>query len=368
MASVKKILICPDSFKGTISSVEASEILAEAVLSTMPLAKTYMVPIADGGEGTLECFRRAVAGSIISVQTRNSNFKPISGEYYLTPEFAIIESAKVIGLPQTEDKNPSRTTSYGVGQLISDAARRNGNVILTLGGSSTNDGGCGIAAALGVKFFDGQGKPFIPTGATLCNIDKIDTAEVQKDFNLTCMCDVVNPLYGENGAAYVFAPQKGATYSMAKKLDEGLKHLAEVIKRDLHIDVSNLSGGGAAGGIAAGMVAFFGAKLKSGIEIMLEAVHFDELLADSKLVVTGEGRLDSQSFSGKAIDGIVRHSAARGVPVIAICGQIEIGFDLKNSGLALAIACSHDGDKIINGHDYRADLKTTALNLFKKLS
>ncbi len=367
MSSPKKILICPDSFKGTISSVDAAELLAEAIHDTMPLAKVYMVPIADGGEGTLECFRRAIAGSMISVQTRNSNFKPIGGEYYLTPDRAIIESAKVIGLPATEDKNPSRTTSYGVGQLISDAAKRTNNIVLTLGGSSTNAGGCGIAAALGVEFYNAQGKTFIPTGATLRYIDRIDASKAVRNFKLTCMCDVTNPLYGENGAAFVFAPQKGATYAMVKELDEGLRHFAEIIERDLRVDVSTIEGGGAAGGIAAGMVAFFGAELKSGIEIMLDAVHFDELLADSKLVITGEGRLDSQSFAGKAIDGIVRHSAEKGVPVIAICGQIEMGFDLKDSGLMLAIGCTRDGEKPMAGHDYRVDLKNTAINLFKKL-
>lgn len=364
--SSKKIIICPDSFKGTMDSVEAAETIAEAIRDALPTAEVYLLPIADGGEGTLECFRRSHAGSMVCVQTRNSNFKAVNAEYFLTPDSAVIESAKVIGLFRTEFKNPMRTTSYGVGSLIADALKHTNKIVLTLGGSSTNDGGCGIAAALGARFLNAEGRAFIPTGATLKEIADIDISAMPS-FDLTCMCDVKNPMYGKNGAAYVFAPQKGADYIMVKELDHGLRHLAEVIKKSLGADVGEIEGGGAAGGIAAGMVAFAGAKLMSGIEIILESVCFDGLLDNAKLVITGEGRLDSQSVQGKVIDGITRHAKAKNVPVIAICGQIEMGFDLKNSGLALAIASGRSDEKLDKNHDYKKDLYDTAFNLFSSL-
>ena len=205
----KQILICPDSFKGTLTAEEVADTIEKAIKDVSPAANTRVLPIADGGEGTLECFRRALTGRLISVRTRNSNFRPCTAEYLLSPVCAIVESAKAIGLASTEFKNPAKTTSYGVGVIIDDALMRTKDIVLALGGSSTNDGGAGIAAALGVKFFDKSGETFIPTGGTLKNIEKIDVKNAQK-FNLTCMCDVDNPLCGETGASYVFAPQKGA--------------------------------------------------------------------------------------------------------------------------------------------------------------
>lgn len=203
----KQILICPDSFKGTLTAEEVADTIEKAIKDVSPAANTRVLPIADGGEGTLECFRRALTGRLISVRTRNSNFRPCTAEYLLSPVCAIVESAKAIGLASTEFKNPAKTTSYGVGVIIDDALMRTKDIVLALGGSSTNDGGAGIAAALGVKFFDKSGETFIPTGGTLKNIEKIDVKNA-RNFNLTCMCDVDNPLCGETGASYVFAPQK----------------------------------------------------------------------------------------------------------------------------------------------------------------
>ena len=239
-------------------------------------------------------------------------------------------------------------------------------MVKDLGGSSTNDGGAGIAAALGVKFFDKSGETFIPTGGTLKNIEKIDVKNA-RNFNLTCMCDVDNPLCGETGASYVFAPQKGADYMMVKDLDDGLKHYASVIKRDVGVDVENLKGGGAAGGIAAGMVAFFNAKLTSGIDVMLDGTGFDSLLKDAAFVVTGEGKLDNQTLDGKAISGLTRHAKKFGVPVIAICGQIAMGFDLEKSGLALATATSPENTPLLPSRNYKRELYDAAVNLFKNL-
>lgn len=362
----KQILICPDSFKGTLTAEEIADTIEKAIKDVSPAANTRVLPIADGGEGTLECFRRALTGRLISVRTRNSNFRPCTAEYLLSPVCAIVESAKAIGLASTEFKNPAKTTSYGVGVIIDDALMRTKDIVLALGGSSTNDGGAGIAAALGVKFFDKSGETFIPTGGTLKNIEKIDVKNAQK-FNLTCMCDVDNPLCGETGASYVFAPQKGADYMMVKDLDDGLKHYASVIKRDVGVDVENLKGGGAAGGIAAGMVAFFNAKLTSGIDVMLDGTGFDSLLKDAAFVVTGEGKLDNQTLDGKAISGLTRHAKKFGVPVIAICGQIAMGFDLEKSGLALATATSPENTPLLPSRNYKQELYDAAVKLFKNL-
>ena len=363
MHTSKQIVICPDSFKGTLPADVAAEIIERAVNDAVPSTKTFAMPIADGGEGTLDCFRRALSGRIIGVQTRNANFRPCNATYLLTPQCAVIESAKAIGLASTEFRNPARTTSYGVGLMMADALKRTKSITLALGGSSTNDAGAGIAAALGAVFYDDKGNPFVPTGGTLINVNSIDISAIPPA-DVTCMCDVDNPLYGERGAAYVFSPQKGADYAMVKKLDDGLKHFADVIKRDVGSDVSEIPGGGAAGGIAAGLVAFCGAKLKSGIDIMLDLTKFDDLLGTASMVVTGEGRLDSQSTGGKAISGIVRRAAAHNVPVIAICGQIEPGFDLEKSGLSLAIATSPFNTPLSPGRNYAKELYDTAYNLF----
>ncbi len=362
----KKIVICPDSFKGTMSSMEVAEIIAAAISAEKPNTSLVLLPIADGGEGTLDCFRKGIRGRLSTVQVRSSNFKLLNSDYLLTSNGAIIESAKVIGITITEDMNPARTTTYGVGQLIADALRHTKKIILALGGSSTNDGGCGIASALGAKFFNKSGIDFVPTGGTLCEIERIDISALPK-LDMTCMCDVTNPIYGENGAAYVFAPQKGASPQMVKELDDGLRHLAQKIKESTGTDVSEIVGGGAAGATAAGMVAFFNAKLKSGIGVMLDTVGFDDIISDANLIITGEGRLDSQSFQGKAIDGILDRAMDKNIPVIAICGQVDKKINIKQSGLMLARATEENADLMLPERDYKTELYFTVRKLFSTL-
>lgn len=364
---MKKFVVCPDAFKGTLSAVEAAEILAAAVRKYFPEAEVCVLPLADGGEGTIDCYRRSIPGRMVSAQARNSNFRPVFAEYYLTSESAVVESAKIVGLADTGLKDPARTTTYGIGMVIKDALKHTENVSLALGGSSTNDGGTGMAAALGVRFFNSVGREFVPTGETLSEIGEIDMTGAEK-FNLTCMCDVKNPLCGRNGAAYVYAPQKGADPAMVKRLDKGLSHLASIIMRDIGTDVSALKGGGAAGGAGAGAAAFFGATLKSGIETMLDAARFDEIIKGADLIITGEGRLDSQTMKGKAIHGVLGRAKKRNVPVAAVCGQIELGFDLKASGLAVATASGRPGEPLSATKDYAGDLQAAAEALFKNLS
>ncbi len=333
--SVNRIMLAPDSFKGTMSSIKICKIIASAIKRHDPDAEIIEIPVADGGEGTVECFLEAVGGRKVTVKTKGPYFREMDSFYGILTDgkTAVIEMAATAGLPLTGDvKNPALTTTYGVGQLIK-AALDNGctRVILGLGGSCTNDGGAGMAAALGIRFLDQNNNEFIPTGGNLDRISRIDLSGRLKDLDkcqIVAACDVDNPLCGINGAAHVFGPQKGADSEMVKLLDNNLLHLAKIIKRDLGIDVLDLPGTGAAGGLGAGVIAFAGAELKPGIEIVLDTVKFDEIIKDTSFVITGEGKVDGQSLRGKVVIGIARRAKAQAVPVIAIAG--DIGDDIEN--------------------------------------
>ena len=245
----------------------------------------------------------------------------------LKDDIAVIEMAACAGLPLVKNRlEPDKTTTFGVGELIIDAINSGAKkIILGLGGSATNDGGCGMAAALGVKFKDEQNQEFIPTGGTLSQIYKIDMNNIYskiKDIEFISMCDVDNPLCGKLGASAVFAPQKGADEDMVKSLDEGLAHLAKIIKRDLHIEVKDIKGAGAAGGLGAGSIAFLQSKLTKGIDVILDTIKFDELVSKADIVFTGEGKFDSQSLHGKVVMGVANRSQKYKTPVIVVTGAI----------------------------------------------
>ena len=328
--NVKKIVVAPDSFKGTLSSKQICEIVTNKVFRLFPLAEVISVPIADGGEGTVDFFLNAVGGQRIECETVNPFFEKTVASYGILSgdKIAVIEMSACAGLPLVEDrKNPMLATTYGVGVLIKDAIKHGAKeIILGLGGSATNDFGCGAAAALGVRFYNAEKESFVPVGETLSLVEEIDISGIVpqlKDVKITVMCDVDNPVYGEKGAAYVYAPQKGATPDQVKLLDSGLKHLCQVVENRLEKSVSALVGGGAAGAMAGGMYAFFNAKLSKGIEVVLDTVRFEALLQNADFVITGEGKLDGQSLRGKVIDGVARRAKEKGVPVIAIVGGVE---------------------------------------------
>ena len=327
---MENFIVIPDSFKGTLSSKQICKIIKEEIVFHFPSAIIHTIPVADGGEGSVDCFLSAIGGELLKCESVNPFFEKMESFYGLlnNGKTAIIEMASCAGLPLVEDrKNPMIATTYGVGLLVKDALKKGvQKIILGLGGSATNDFGCGAAAALGVRFYDKSGKSFIPTGSTLLNVETIDVSEVVstlKDVELTVMCDVDNPVYGINGAAYVYAPQKGATGEQIKILDEGLRHICDVVKRVLGKDVSNLMGGGAAGAMAGGLFAFFNASLQRGIDVVLDTVGFDELLKNADVVFTGEGRIDEQSLQGKVVTGVCKRAKLKGVPVIGIVGGIE---------------------------------------------
>ena len=324
------ILVAPDSFKGTLSSAEVCDIVREAAAAVLPDAEVRCLPVADGGEGSVDCFLAAAGGVKKELTVTGPLFAPVKSFYGVLPDgTAVIETAAAAGLPLTGDTpSAADTTTYGVGELIADALSHGcRSLLLCLGGSATNDGGCGMAVALGVRFFSG-GEPFVPTGRTLSDIEKIDPSGAVSRLSgvrFTVLCDVKNPLCGERGAAYVFAPQKGATAEEIVLLDRGLFHLAARIKTDLGADVLNLPGAGAAGGMGGGAAAFLGARLTPGIEAVLDAARFDERLKTADLVVTGEGRIDGQSAGGKVVSGVLARARKAGVPTVALAGALGKG-------------------------------------------
>lgn len=328
-----KFVVIPDSFKGSLSSVKICQIIKERIEIHFPEAQVESIPVADGGEGTVECFLKACNGHLICVETNDPYFNKIQSFYGLIEgDRAVIEMAASAGLPLVGNSpDPFRASTFGVGELLLNAINHGcKNIILGLGGSATNDGGCGLACALGAVFYDENGVSFIPAGGTLKNIDTIDISKVTdvlKGISLSVMCDIENPLFGSNGAAFVYAPQKGADSAMVQQLDDGLKHLSMKINECLDIDVSNVKGGGAAGGLGAGMIAFCGASLAMGIETVLDEVDFDKKILDADLVITGEGRIDMQSLSGKVLDGISHRTQQVGIPLIAIVGDIGDGIE-----------------------------------------
>ena len=327
---MEKFIVIPDSFKGTLSSTTICDVIAQGIRCYYPNSDIYAIPVADGGEGSVCCFLNALGGREIEVTVNGPYLTPCQSFYGILADgkTAVIEMAAASGLPMVEgNKNPALTSTYGVGELIMHALDKGAKkIIMGLGGSCTNDFGCGCACACGVKFFDKDGKTFIPTGGTLKDIVKIDLSGIDarlKDVEIITMCDIDNPPFGEFGAARVFAPQKGADEQMVEMLDEGVKHVCAVVKNDLGIDLSNQKGGGAAGAMGAGMVAFFNSKLQMGIDVVLDTVKFDHIAKGAKAVFTGEGKIDSQSLGGKVVIGVARRAKELGVPVIAIVGGAE---------------------------------------------
>lgn len=331
---MKKIVLIPDSFKGTLSSTQICEIVGEKVTEHFPGCDVVSIPVADGGEGSVDCFLSALGGEKVIMTVKNPYFEDISSFYGLIDNgsTAVIEMAACAGLPLVEDrKDPGKTTTYGVGELILDAAQKGvDKIIVGLGGSSTNDAGCGAAAAIGIDFYNKNGEKFIPTGGTVHEIERIDTNNRTKlldGIEIITMCDIDNPMYGPTGAAHTFGPQKGADKEMVLFLDEGIKHLSEVIKSDLHMDVSLVPGTGAAGAMGAGMIAFFGAKLQMGIEAVLDTVNFSRVIEDADLIFTGEGKIDTQSLRGKVVIGVAKRAKLQNKPVIVIAGGADEGIE-----------------------------------------
>lgn len=325
---MQKFIVIPDSFKGTMSSSEICSVMSKAILAHYPQAQVISIPVADGGEGSVDAFLQAVGGEKVFVTAQGPYGETIESFYgMLSDGTAVVEMAAAAGLPMVGDnKHAEKTTTYGVGQLMIAAAEAGcKKLIVGLGGSATNEGGCGAAAAAGVKFYNARNEEFIPVGETLKDIVRIDTSALHpalKNIPIITMCDIDNPLCGPSGASAVFGPQKGADETCVQMLDAGLQHLAAIVKKDLNKEVLDLPGSGAAGGMGGGMVAFFDSCLQMGIETVLNAVKFDELLENADLVLSGEGKIDQQSLRGKVVIGVARRTKKYGVPLLAVVGDI----------------------------------------------
>lgn len=337
---MKKIVIASDSFKGSLSSAEVAACGERAVHRLFPDCKVVQLPVADGGEGTAETLTAALGGQSVTAIVHDPLGRLITARYgwIAQEQTALIEMAAASGLPLLpfEERNPWLTSTYGTGELIRNALERGCHkFLIAIGGSATNDGGMGLLQALGFRFLDAEGKELPGCGGSLQQIQQIDSSGVLVDLaqcQFTVACDVTNPFYGPTGAAYVFAPQKGADAEMVEALDQGLRHFAQLIHTTQGIAIDQLAGAGAAGGLGGGLVAFLNARLTPGIEMVLDALRFDTQITGADLIITGEGKLDAQTCMGKTPLGILRRAQQQGIPVVALGGAVEASEALNQCG------------------------------------
>lgn len=376
--TMMKIILAPDSFKGSLSSTEVALAMEQGVKRVLPGARCFKIPMADGGEGTVQALLDAAGGALVQCRVKGPLGRRVAAGYGMLADgrTAVVEIAAAAGLALLGDKakNPLKTTSYGAGELLRHALDRGAKkVIVGVGGSATNDGGAGLAQALGVAFRDARGRIIRRNGAggMLRKIHAIDMTGVHPRLcaaQVLVACDVDNPLCGKRGASAVFGPQKGATPAMVKQLDRNLAHLADVIERDLGMKVGEVAGAGAAGGLGAGLLAFAGAELRSGIEIISKATSIERRLRHADLVITGEGRVDFQTAFGKTPAGIASLAGSYGVPVVAIGGGLadDAGETFAHgiNGLEAAIARDMSlGEALTHSREYVANAAERVLRL-----
>ncbi|MQP67912.1 glycerate kinase [Niveispirillum sp. SYP-B3756] len=341
-----KILIAPDSFKESLAAQAVAEQIAAGIRDALPSADCRIAPMADGGEGTVAAMVAAMDGQIRQISVTGPLGEPVMACYGLSGQTAIVEMAAAAGLALVPParRDPSQTTSFGVGQMIRDALDQGArHLIIGIGGSATNDGGAGLAQALGIRLLDADDRDLPFGGGALARLVRIDMAGLDARLQacrVEVACDVDNPLIGPQGASAIFAPQKGADAAMVRRLDKALSHLAEILRRQMRLDVANLPGGGAAGGLGAGLHAFLGATLRPGVDIISQAIGLPDRIAWADLVITGEGRLDGQSLHGKVPVGVARLAVAQGKPVIAIAGSLGDGAErLREAGIGAMVSC-----------------------------
>ncbi len=337
---MKKIIIAIDSFKGCLSSLEAGQAASEGVRSIYPACEVIVTPIADGGEGILNVLTSATGGKYITVYAHDPLMNLIEAKYGISGDkkTALIEMAAISGLPLVPEnkRNPMQTTTFGTGELIRDALEKGcRDFIIGIGGSATNDAGLGMLQALGYRFIDQQGSELGQGGKMMKDVADIDFSNVHpalKESRFTVACDVNNPFYGAEGAAHIFARQKGADDQMIDELDKGMRSLSEIIKKVTGKDISNYPGAGAAGGMGGGLFAFLNATLKPGIKLILDTLDFQNKIQGADLIITGEGRVDRQTAMGKVPFGILEEAKKQNIPVIVIAGGIEDVEEMNNAG------------------------------------
>lgn len=344
------ITLAFDSFKGSLRSDEVADAFEDGLRTSLSDCTILKANIADGGEGTMDALTSKLDATTISMATTDPLDRPINAQYSIIDNgnTAIIELAVASGLTllQNEERNPMLTSTYGTGLLIADALKRGGRkIILGIGGSATNDGGTGILDALGFRFLDTNGNRLRGCGESLTKIHTIDTTQVMQEVReatFILACDVTNPLYGPNGAAHIFAKQKGGTPDMIQSLDKGLHKFAEIIGYHTNKHIYSIPGSGAAGGVGGGLAGMLNARLERGIEVIFDIIGFENMVRESDYVVTGEGKIDRQTLMGKAPSGVLQIATRHGVPTIAIGGDVEWCEELKQSGFHTIVNINTD--------------------------
>ena len=329
------VLVAPNAFKGNLDARQVAQALAKGLNRANPALSVTQLPIADGGEGTVDILLEATGGQRVEAKTFDANGKPIRGHYGILPDgnTAVLELASASGLGQLslEERSPMKASTYGTGLLIKDALDRGcRRIVLGLGGSATTDAGTGILRALGVKFLNVSGFEVTDGGGGFAFLEKIDISGLDPraaEGEFVIPCDVRNPLLGEDGSAHVFAAQKGATPVQVEQLETNMSLFAEVVEKTLGKEIGSMPHGGAAGGTAAGLQAFLNAQLTSGIDFLLEQIEFDKNLEKADLLITAEGRLDSQSLEGKGPFGVAKRAVARQIPAICVTGGFSVGLE-----------------------------------------
>jgi glycerate kinase len=372
-----KIIVAPNSFKGSLSATQAAKAIARGVREVFPDAEVLEIPVADGGEGTVEALVSAKHGTYEWVNVEGPLGDPVLASYGLIDggKTAVVELASASGyvLVSPAMRDPRKTSTYGFGQLL-DAARKSGakSVIAGIGSSATNDGGVGMAQALGYRFLDALGVELPRGGAALTRLDRIDDSSLNpgwRSMQVLVACDVTNPLTGPEGASAVYGPQKGADPVTVRLLDRALGHLADVIERQYGLRVADIPGAGAAGGTGAGLMAFLNAKLVSGAALVVDSSGFDQALTGAQLVITGEGRADNQTAYGKAPGEVARRAQAAGIPTVLLAGSKGAGWEtLLTKGFSSVASLAQEGDNLQDlMHDARPALTRAAALAVREL-
>lgn len=370
---IKKIVVAPDKFKSTISSKRICEIIKEVINKKIPQCEVISIPLCDGGKGSLECFVSLFHGTIKKVYTYDLTLKKKEVQIGLfnNSETVFIEAAQCAGQDLLKNNECMTTSMYGIGLLLNYAAKLScKNVIISFGDTCTNDAATGIAVGVGIKFYNSENKEFLPTGATLKDITKIDYSQINpkiKNLNIIVLYDGELPMYGEFGSAKLTGKQKGASDQEIEILDYGLKNIAELIKNDIGIDIEGDKYGGASGGAIGGMKGFFSAKCFLGIDYLLEKIHFENYILDADLVITGEGRIDNLTLLGKTVFGVAKYCKNNNVPLLALAGEITIDNQILNqNGITFAFSINNKPyDHLVNSQESEKDLADTLENILK---
>lgn len=365
-----KVIVAPNSFKGSLSASQAAAAIARGVRTALPDAEVVEIPVADGGEGTVEALVSARRGIYRSVEVEGPLGDPVEATYGLIDDgrTGVVELASASGLTliPAEKRDPRKTSTYGFGQLL-EAVRRQGvgSIIAGIGGSATNDGGAGMAQALGYRLLDASGRDLPRGGAALAQLERIDASgfdSVWRAVSVMVASDVTNPLTGPQGASYIYGPQKGADEKTVRELDRALGHLAEIIERDLGKRVADVPGAGAAGGAGAGLIAFLDARLVPGAPLVVDASGFDQALPGARLVITGEGRVDGQTAFGKAPGEVAKRAHAAGIPTLLLAGSKGPGWEsLISMGVTSVVTLAQEGDP--EGHNLQVLMHDAAREL-----